>query len=65
MKKFIFAIYVVALIVMIPAIFIGYLNNNHTTNKNQPEVNQAKTRSSGNNDETSLKPGIQFVLKGV
>ena len=65
MKKFIFAIYDAALILMIPAIFIGYLYNNNTTNTAESAVNQAKASSTLNNDESSFKPGLVFVLKGV
>lgn len=65
MKKFIFAIYAVALILMIPAIFIGYLYNNTTTNTVEPKVNQAKVSSKVNNDDSGFKPGLVFVLKGV
>ena len=65
MKKYIFAICDAALILMIPAIFIGYLYNNNTTAAHEPEVDQVKARSSYTNDETSFKPGLVFILKGV
>lgn len=65
MKKYIFAICDAALILMIPAIFIGYLSNNNITAIHQPEVEQVKAHSSYTNDETSFKPGLVFILKGV
>ena len=65
MKKYIFAICDAALILMIPAIFIGYLYNDNATNTKQPEVIEVKARSSNINDETSFKPGLVFILKGV
>ncbi len=65
MKKFLSAIYAAALILMIPAIFIGYLYSNNTSNTEAPEVNQAKASSTVNIDESGFKPGLVFVLKGV
>lgn len=67
MKKFIFAIYDAALVLMIPAIFIGYLYTNTTTSDNikNADANQAKIQSVSSNQETGYKPGLIFVLKGI
>jgi hypothetical protein len=65
MKKFIFAIYTAALIAMIPAIFIGYLNHDDAQKATQPVVNQVNVSSSVNNAETGFKPGSVIILKGI
>ena len=67
MKKFIFATYAVALVLMIPAIFIGYLYSNTTTadSTKNTNANQAKIQSASGNQETGYKPGLIFVLKRV
>lgn len=65
MKKLIFAIYTTALIVMMPAIFIAYLNRNDAPKATLPAINQENASSSVNNDETSFKPGLIFILKGI
>ena len=64
MKKFILSIYFAALIAMFPALFVGYLYNNYTQKTNEPITKQAKMDVSGN-DETSFKPGLLFVIKGI
>ena len=65
MKKFIFAIYTAALIIMMPAIFIGYLNHPDAAKATEPVVKQVNSSSSTNNGETSFKPGSLFILKGM
>jgi hypothetical protein len=67
MKKFIFAIYTAALVLMIPAIFIGYLYSNSTTadSTKNANANQTKIQSASGNQETGYKPGLIFILKGV
>ena len=65
MKKFIFAIYTAALIAMMPALFIGYLNHNDAPKAIEPVVNQVNASSSVNKDETTFKPGSVFILKGI
>jgi len=74
MKNLIISIYYGALILLIPALFIGYLYNSDTTNTNQQSTTKAKTNFSGKNEitsfksgseETSFKPGLIFVLRGI
>jgi hypothetical protein len=67
MKKFIFAMCTTALILMIPAIFIGYLySDNITTDSTKnADANQAKIQSASGNQETGYKPELIFILKGV
>jgi uncharacterized membrane protein YjjB (DUF3815 family) len=64
MKKFIISVYFAALIVMFPAIFVGYLYNTDTTSANQPTSTQPKTSASVS-DDTAIKPGLLFVIKGI
>lgn len=68
MKKFIFAVYVAALVLMIPAIFVGYLYTNPTATdntKNMSDVKKQPVQSASANEEPSYKPGLVFILRGV
>jgi len=68
MKKFIFAAYVAALSLMVPAIFIGYLYTSPESTDNTKSVSDVKkqsVQSASTNQETSYKPGLVFVLRGV
>jgi hypothetical protein len=68
MKKFIFAAYVAATVLMVPAIFIGYLHtdsDNSDNVKNVSDVKKQPVQSASANQETSYKPGLVFILRGV
>jgi hypothetical protein len=65
MKKFIFAIYTVILIAIMPAIFIAYLNHAGTPKTTEPVTNHVNAVSPVANDETSFKPGSIIILKGI
>jgi hypothetical protein len=68
MKKLIFASYVTALSLMVPAVFVGYLYNNDNNEQgtgNATAVKDAKTQSTPAGKETSFKPGMIFMLKGM
>lgn len=65
MKKFIFAIYTTALIFMIPAIFIAYLNHAESPKTTEQSVMEVGASSSENKDETTFKHGLIFILKGI
>lgn len=68
MKKFIFAAYVAATVLMVPAIFIGYLyNDNGSTDnsKNVSDVKKLPVQSASANQDASYKPGLVFILRGV
>ncbi len=65
MKKFIFAIYTTALISMIPAIFIAYLNHDESPKAIKSVVTEVNASSSVILDETTFNPGLIFILKGI
>ncbi len=68
MKKFIFAFYVAALVLMIPAIFIGYLytdNNSVSNAKSASKMKGVLVQPVNTTQETSFKPGVVFTIKGV
>lgn len=52
MKKFIFATCLLALSAMIPAVFVGYLNDNKQANVHSTEV--AKETTSGQEEPITL-----------
>lgn len=68
MKKFIFAAYVAALSLMVPAVFVGYLYNNDNNDSdavNNTAVKESKVQNVHAARETSYKPGLIFMLKGM
>lgn len=68
MKKFLFAFYFAVLVLMIPAIFIGYLYNDSNSGSNGKSVSQmkgVKVQPVISTQETSFKPGLVFSIKGV
>lgn len=64
MKTFIKSVYFGALILMFPALFVGYLYSNNSTNTNQQNNSQIKASISANS-ETAFKPEVLFVVKGL
>ncbi len=64
MKRFIKSIYFAALILMFPALFVGYLYTNNPTTTKQQNNSQIRTNISANG-ETAFKPEILFIVKGI
>ena len=54
MKKYIFTANVIALVALIPAIFIGYLHNEGTKTENKENTKIVKEASTGNTEGISL-----------
>jgi hypothetical protein len=59
MKKLIFAAYTIALVVLAPAVFVGYLNRNNATPLAQKEVKVEKADKVA--DEASYPVVTLFV----
>ena len=51
MKKFIFTANVIALLLLVPAVLVGYLHNNQTGSAGKAD-NQEMTKQSNSNPET-------------
>ncbi len=61
MKKFIFAAYTIALVVLAPAVFVGYLTSSNTTPIAQKEMKIEKT----NNPEAEASFPVVTLLVAV
>ena len=65
MKKLLSAISTFALVIMIPALFVAYLYNSGKIPAQQTNGTNTKTETAKASQETSFKPGLMFIIKGI